>query len=73
VAAPKHNQNARKGKHPSQVLRLSVELVDALYECLALDGEPLTEDNPERINDYALGILSGYVRRRIEDNEAIIL
>ncbi len=69
----KGNQNARKGKHPSQVLRLPVELVDGLYECLALDGEVIMENDPERISEYVLDILSSYIRHRIEDSKAIIL
>ena len=69
----KGNTNAKRGKHASQVLRLPVELVDALYECLALDGELIAEECPDRIREYALGILSGYARRCIEDRGAMIL
>ena len=66
------NTNAVKGEHDSLVVRLPVSVVDGLYECLRLDGELVTED-PQRIYEFALAILSGYVRRRVEFHESIIL
>lgn len=68
----KGNQNAKKGKHDSVVLRLPVHIVDVLYECLQLDGELIEEDD-EKLKEYALSILSDHARRKVEQSEATIL
>lgn len=68
----KGNQNARRGKHGSVVLRIPVHLVDALYDCLQRDGELIEEDD-EKLKEFALAILSGYARGKVEQSEAMIL
>ena len=65
------NQIAKKGEHKSFVLYIPVTLVDDLHRCLELEGE-INPDN-SRVAEYALVIIGGYTRTKIEHNDAIIL
>lgn len=67
----KGNKNAKRGEHGSIVARLPVSLVDDLHKCLELEGE--YSPDRARIVEYALGIIEGYTRGKIEHNETYIL
>ncbi len=72
VGAPIGNSNARnkrRANHDRIALSLSGDLLDRLYDCLALDG--VTADDPHAVKDLAYRVLGAYVRR--DQGEAIIL
>lgn len=78
--APPGNKNAAKpGRHRERVaVSFSGDLLDGIYDCLALDGEIVEDNDAERIREIVYTVVGGYVRRRKEqagasDDGAVIL
>jgi len=72
--APVGNSNARnkrRANHDRIALSLSGDLLDRLYDCLALEG--VAADDPFAVKDLAYRVLGAHVRRQSEQGEAIIL